>query len=82
MVLGCQTKEPQGRTYACSCAFLTDTDKASAQHVTVCAPDPNAALERAASCAQSAAPATVEGCRCDHRPNDPCPVNGCAVADR
>src|SRR5689334_1132033 len=62
MQSGCPSTE--GRMFSCACTFLTDFDDGSRADVEVCAPT----LERAApigrGCAQSGAPAAVQGCTC------------------
>lgn len=59
---GCTRKE--GAPFECECEFLTDYDDASKQAVRVCAKDDGEALVEARGCAQLAAPAPVQSCRC------------------
>ena len=61
LAAGCRE---EGRWYACSCTFLTDFDDPSGQRVEVCAPSAARAPGVAKGCAQTAAPAPVQGCAC------------------
>ncbi|HZO13308.1 MAG TPA: hypothetical protein VFB62_08610, partial [Polyangiaceae bacterium] len=61
-VVGCNSE--QLAPYACTCSFLTDTDGTSEERVEVCAPSAERAENEAKGCAQTAVPATVQGCRC------------------
>jgi hypothetical protein len=64
-LIGCErgTGEAAPERFACDCQFLTDTDHVSSQPVSVCAAATRVdAVAR--GCAQSAAPATVQGCAC------------------
>ncbi len=50
--------------YECTCSFLTDFDDPSGQSVVICQTDRQRAEAAAKGCAQSAAPAPVQQCRC------------------
>jgi hypothetical protein len=58
---GCR---PRGALYDCTCAFLTDFDYAVTQEVTVCAGSAERAVPEARGCAQTGAPAPIQGCSC------------------
>jgi len=78
---GCEgeANEPAKR-FACTCAFLTDTDGASTLKLEVCA-SPEAHDDAARGCAQTAAPATVQ--RCDCRATEgACDGDLCSVNER
>ena len=62
--LGCERRAEEVARFSCRCSFLTDTDDTSEQRVEVCARDLAAAENDAIGCAQTGAPATVQGCRC------------------
>ena len=73
-------EEPGGR-FACDCAFLTDFDDSSTLRVEVCAANFDEAGATARGCAQSAAPARVESCRC-HPTRERCRRGDCALKSR
>lgn len=79
---GCKEDDAPSRRFACSCDFLTDMDDASVQKVQVCARNEGRARERAIGCAQSGAPATVQGCQCEPSDAPGCPPGDCEVAER
>ena len=80
---GCRGNEPSLSRFACRCTFLTDTDDTSEQRVEVCAAAVEAAQSEAEGCAQSAAPAPIQGCRCESRSStQPCPPKTCQVHER
>jgi hypothetical protein len=62
--LSCSRAGGRAQRYDCRCTFLTDFDDPSGQLVVVCQPDQERAEAAAKGCAQSAAPAPVEQCRC------------------
>ncbi|MEQ9317774.1 MAG: hypothetical protein RIF41_01400 [Polyangiaceae bacterium] len=82
VVGGCKKDEPPGHRFACTCDFLTDMDDASVQKVEVCAANESVARERAIGCAQSGAPATIQGCRCEPSTDPGCPPEDCEVRER
>lgn len=53
-----------GRPFDCRCKVLTDFDDALTQDELVCAPNLERAAAVARGCAQSSAPAPVQGCSC------------------
>jgi len=69
----------EGRPYDCACAFLTDFDDASQARVEACARSSEDAVVVAKSCAQSGAPAPVEGCRCAPAEGGACSLGDCSV---
>ena len=78
---GC--KDDPGASYACDCAFLTDTDDTSIQKVEVCESTPERAQQAARGCAQSGAPATVQSCSCTakNEKKDACKAGDCTVLE-
>jgi hypothetical protein len=55
----------QGSYYRCSCSFLTDYDDPAKVSIAVCSPSREQASSIGRGCAQSGAPAPVQGCACD-----------------
>lgn len=80
--VGCKNAPEKAATkrFACTCAFLTDTDGASSLSLQVCAA-PEARDEAARGCAQTAAPATVERCNCQAT-EGACDEDQCTVFER
>ncbi len=77
---GCPDEPKKMTRYACTCAFLTDTDDTSTQRVEICESNDDRAKQAAAGCAQSGAPATVQGCECKSSPNQSsCRAGDCTV---
>ncbi len=69
--------------FACSCDFLTDTDKPSVQRVEVCAVNLELARQQAIGCAQSAAPAPIQTCACEPQTKGPsCRAGYCKALER
>lgn len=62
---GCKRDDQPLSRFACRCTFLTDTDDTSEQRVEVCATAVEAARSEAEGCAQTAAPAPIQGCQCE-----------------
>ena len=82
--LSCSRDGGKVRRYDCSCTFLTDFDDKSGQSVVVCQPDRARAEAAAKGCAQSAAPAPVEQCRCaaaGATGSEPCQSGDCHVKE-
>ena len=73
---GCDRKSEAKSLFSCHCEFLTDTDGSSEQRVDVCAAGHDAAIDAAAGCAQAAAPAPIQGCRCEAA-SGTCPPDDC-----
>lgn len=83
-VLACSRDGGRAQRYDCSCTFLTDFDDPSGQLVVVCQPDQERAEAAAKGCAQSAAPAPVEQCRCSvagASGSEPCQSGYCHVKE-
>jgi hypothetical protein len=74
--------DDKGASYACTCSFLTDFDDASSESVVVCASSPERAAPMARGCAQSAAPAPVQSCRCALRGGPVCRDGACEVVQK
>ncbi|MBW2456811.1 MAG: hypothetical protein JRI68_20000 [Deltaproteobacteria bacterium] len=80
---GCKGDDQPLSRFACRCTFLTDTDGTSEQRVEVCATAVEAANSEAEGCAQSAAPAPIQGCQCESiAKTGPCPPKTCQVHER
>jgi hypothetical protein len=62
VLAGCRE---QGSYYRCSCSFLTDYDDAAKLSIAVCSPSREQAGSIGRGCAQSGAPAPVQGCACE-----------------
>ena len=78
--LGCERRAEALARFSCRCSFLTDTDDTSELRVEVCARDNASADNEAVGCAQTGAPATVQGCRCDAMSGaQPCKERACQV---
>ena len=75
-LFACERQSEPKRLFSCQCEFLTDTDGSSEQRVEVCAPGQIAAVDAAAGCAQAAAPAPIQGCRCEATTGK-CPPDDC-----
>ncbi|MBI4951246.1 MAG: hypothetical protein HY908_04380 [Myxococcales bacterium] len=76
---GCEQRAQASLTrHRCSCSFLTDYDDAAQADVEACAADPEHAAAVARSCAQRAAPGSVERCACAPAPAPTaCPSERC-----
>jgi hypothetical protein len=72
----CERRNEAKSLFSCQCEFLTDTDGISAQRVDVCAARHDAAVDAAAGCAQAAAPAPIQHCRCATA-RGACPPDDC-----
>ncbi len=80
---GCRRDDQPLSRFACRCSFLTDTDDTSEQRVEVCAAAVEAARWEAEGCAQTAAPAPIQGCQCEPAAQTgPCPPKTCQVHER
>lgn len=82
LAAGCEgaPEKAASKRFACTCAFLTDTDGASSLSLQVCAA-PEARDDAARGCAQTAAPATVERCDCQAT-EGACDGDLCTVLER
>jgi hypothetical protein len=74
LVAAAPSCERGGAPYDCACSYLTDFDDASTQPVRVCSPAPERAQAIARGCAQTGAPAPIQGCSC-------APARGAAPCD-
>lgn len=73
--------EARGSAFACTCNLLTDFDDASKHEVIVCAPSAERAPTIAQGCAQTGAPAPVQGCVCAPR-GEACSLGACTQLTR
>jgi hypothetical protein len=74
---GCSAE--RGDVYDCACTFLTDFDDTSKHEVLVCAPSAERAPAIARGCAQSGAPAPVQGCACQKAAAAACTLDECRM---
>jgi hypothetical protein len=77
--IGCGER---GRPYDCVCSVLTDFDDGTKHEVEVCSPNDARALEFGKGCAQSGAPAKVEGCVCHPIEGPACDLGRCVAKPR
>jgi hypothetical protein len=78
--LGCE--RDRGKPYACTCSVLTDFDDGTKHEVEVCSPSPDRARDFGKGCAQSGAPAKVEGCVCRPIEGPACDLGRCVARPR
>ena len=76
----CRETTHRARSFDCDCSWLSDYDDASGQRVTVCAASDEDAKQAAEGCAQSAAPAPIQGCHCwEKSAETPCKLGDCTA---
>ena len=72
----------RGRPFECTCSVLTDFDDGTRHAVEICSPSAERAAEFGKGCAQSGAPAKVEGCACKPIEGPACDLGRCVTRPR
>lgn len=81
LLAGCSKHSVALTRQKCDCEMLTDMDQIATLRIEVCAAD-GTLDDEATACAQTGAPANVQGCRCEAQGDSPCAARSCKVYAR